>query len=371
MKFSISQSVLQTALQHLSKATPTRSTVPILSNVLFATENDLLVLRTTDLEITMISTLKAQIDEAGSIAIDFRTLMDITNALPETIIGFDVSDDYKIKMHTNFGSYDISGTSSEEFPLLPGVDNKKEIRLQSETLGRLIGKTIFAISRDELKPALTGVLIEIGENQISAVATDGHRLVVCSRTDYTSTGYIGEVVIPRKFLALLQQYLSNQGEVVLWVGDNHLTVSIENITIFSRIIEERYPDYQSVIPQDNDKTVKLNRIEFLSSVRRVAIFSNKSTKQINLHLTQNSGTITTEDPESATSAREDFSVDYSGEDIVIGYNANYLGDMLSHIDTDNVLIKLNTPVSAGLVLPEEQAENEELTMLLMPMRTSG
>lgn len=371
MNFSITQKELQAALQHLSKATPARSTIPILSNVLFTTENGHLVLRTTDLEITMVTTLEAKINESGSVAIDHRTLMDISNAMPETTLRFVVSDDFKVNIETDFGRYDISGISSEEFPSLPEVDNKKEVSLRSETLWRLIDKTIFSLSRDELKPALTGVLLEIGENNISAIATDGHRLAVCSRSDYSSRGYIGEVIIPRKFLSLLPQYLSSHDEVILWVGDNHVTISFENMTIFSRIVEERYPDYQSVIPQDNDKTAKIGRTEFLSSVKRIAIFSNKSTRQISLRLTQDRGTITTEDPESASKAQEEIPIEYSGEDIVIGYNANYLGDMLSHIDTENVLIKLKTPISAGLILPEEQIENEELTMLLMPMRTSG
>lgn len=371
MKLTISTTSLQAALQNLSKATPTRSTIPILNSVLFDARDDGLLLRATDLEITMVVQTGASIAEAGSVAIEHRRLMEIANALPETEVGISSDEEQRVKLVTDFGNYDVGGSSSEEFPGVPEVDNKKEVILKGETLQRLIGKTVFALSTDELKPALMGALFDFGSERVTAVATDGHRLSICSRGDYESTGFAGNVIVPRKFLLLLSQHLGEQEDVTLWVGDNHLTVSLDGITLFSRIIDERYPDYASVIPEGNDKIVTANREDLLATVKRVAIFSNRSTRQIALHLSSGGCSITTEDPESASRAEESVDLAYEGDDLVVGYNAGYLSDILSHLDTEKVVMKLKTPISAGLILPQEQAENEEITMLLMPMRMSG
>ncbi len=370
MKITITKQKLLEALQKISKATPTRSTIPILNCVLFSTENKNLILRATDHELTMVMSIDTKIDEAGEIAIPYRTLFDITSAMPDTDITFTVDPKNKVTIQTNFGKYDIEGVSAEEFPSIPEVDNKKEVSLKPAIISRLIEKTTFALSADELKPALLGTLFRFREDEITSVATDGHKLSICSRRDYTSKGYIGDVIIPKKFLTILPQYLSSEEDTTLWVGENHVMVSFENLTIFSRIIDESYPDYRGVIPKENDKIVKGNREELIASVKRVSIFSNKSTKQIALHLSSEGSKITTEDPETASSAKEDIELEYNNEDLIIGYNAQFLIDLLSHIDTEQVILKLKTPISAGLVFPESQEDNEDLTLLIMPMRMS-
>lgn len=371
MKLTIRTESLQETLQTLSKATPARSTIPILNSVLFDARDDGLMVRATDLEITMVVEADATIGDPGSVAIEHRRLMEIANALPETEVSISSDEENRVKLETQFGNYDVGGSSSDEFPVMPEVDNKKEVVLKGETVERLIQKTVFALSTDELKPALMGALFDFGSDQVTTVATDGHRLSICSRTDYESKGFTGTVIVPRKFLLLLAQHLGKREDVTLWVGDNHLTVSLNGITLFSRIIDERYPDYSSVIPEGNDQIVTADREKLLATVRRVAIFSNRSTRQIALHLSSEGSSITTEDPESASKAQEEIDFGYDGEDLVVGYNAGYLSDILSHLDTEKVILKLKTPISAGLVLPEHQAENEEITMLLMPMRMSG
>lgn len=371
MKLTINNQSLQSTLQHLGKVTPTRSTIPILNSVLFEAGEGGLTLRATDLEITMVVTAPASVSEPGSVAIEFRRLMDIANALSESEVTISANEENRVTLETGFGNYDVGGSPAEEFPSIPEVDNKKEVMLKSETLERLILKTVFALSTDELKPALMGALFDFGSDRVTSVATDGHRLSICSRTDYESRGFTGNVIVPRKFLLLLSQHLGEREDVTVWVGDNHLTVSLNGITLFSRIIDERYPDYASVIPAGNDKIVKADRENLLATVKRVAIFSNRSTKQIALHLSSGGSQITTEDPESASKAQEEINLGYDGDDLVVGYNAMYLSDILSHLDTETVVLKLKTPISAGLILPDEQAENEEITMLLMPMRLSG
>lgn len=371
MKVSISRNSLQSALQQLAKATPTRSTIPILSSVLFSARKDGLELRTTDLEITIVTQTNATVSEEGGVAMPHRTLMDVTNALPETEIIIKANDDNRVVMKTSFGNYDIAGASPNDFPSMPEVDNKKEMGVSSNTLKRLIEKTSFALSADELKPALMGALFEVGADSISAVATDGHRLSCCSRTGFSSKGYEGSVIVPKKFLNLLAQHLEGAEDTALWVGDNHITTSFTGTTIFSRVIDERYPDYKTVLPKDNNKIMTVDREEMLASVKRVSIFSNRSTRQVELEITKGGATVRTEDPESSSSAEEKFEVDYDAENLSVGFNANYVVDILSHLDGERVVFRLNTPTSATLIGPENQQKDERVTMLLMPMRTGG
>ena len=301
MKIKINRNILLETLQKLSKAAPTRSTIPILNSFLFLTETNSLQIRATDLEITLISTISAEIQETGSIAIPQKTLIDITSALPETEMIIEVEENNNIIIKTKEGNYNISGTSSEEYPNIPQVDNKKEINIKSKKLKELVNKTVFALSKDDTKPSLMGAYMEILKNQISLVATDGHRLSYVKNEDFL----IGK------------------------------------------------------------------KEEILSSVKRVGIFSNRETKQIDFIIDQNKLIIKTEDSENATKAKESLDVNYNQESITIGFNANYLSDILNHIETENIIMRLNTPISATLFSSENNDKNtDKQVMLLMPMRTS-
>jgi DNA polymerase-3 subunit beta len=369
MKLSTSKTEFQTALQKLSRATPTRSTLPILSCVLFQVDEGNTILRSTDLEITIVVTLAASIEEPGSAAIPLQTLVDITNELPEDArLTISVDDKYKVELKTDVGTYDIMGKPPEEFPAMPEVDNRKSVGVSTEALRSIIQTTSFAVSRDELKPALTGVLFRFGKDELTAVATDGHRLVRYIRSDYQSQEFSGDVIVPKKFLNLISTALSGEESTQMWLGDNHLTATIGSDTYFTRIIDERFPDYESVIPKDNDKELKVDRFALLSAVKRVSIFSNKSTHQIALDLKEAGSRITTEDPEKSSRAQEQVVCEYRGDDLLIGYNASYLKDILTHIDAESIVIKLKTPISAALFYPESQEKNIDLTMLLMPIR---
>ena len=372
MKLSTSKIELQHALQKLSKATPTRSTLPILSSVLFEVQETQTILRTTDLEITIIVNLPTSVEKPGNIAIPLQTLQDITNEFSDDVrITINADENNKIKITTIDGSYDIMGKPSEEFPAIPEVDNRKSIGISVEALKDMILKTSFAVSRDELKPALTGVLFRFGKEELTTVATDGHRLVRYTRNDYKADEYSGDVIVPRKFLNLLSGVLGGQNSIQMWMGDNHMTASVGEDTYFTRIIDERFPDFESVIPKDNDRELSINQNVLLSAARRVSIFSNKSTHQIALRLTKEIIQLTTEDPEKSSKAQEVVSGEFSGEDLTVGYNASYLKDILSHIDDETVIVKLKTSISAALFYPGNQKENTELTMLLMPIRLNN
>jgi DNA polymerase-3 subunit beta len=368
MKISTSKTELLTTLQKLSKAIPARSTLPILSCALFKVEQDQVLLRTTDLEITLVSRLTASIEEPGAAAIPLQTLLDITSALPDGRLTIAANPQNKIELITETGVYDLMGKPAEEFPALPEVADQQRITVSAEILKSIIDMTLFAVSKDELKPALTGVYFNFKPDSITSVATDGHRLVQYVVKDYEAEGFVGSVIVPRKFLNLMNNLLASSESLELSMSENHLTAIVGDDYVYTRVIDERYPDYESVIPTDNDKNLVIDRDSLLGSVRRVSIFSNKSTQQIALRLSAERSLITTEDPEKASKAQEELSAEYEGDDLVIGYNALYLKDIISHISDKKVVARFKTPISAALFYPQTPRENRDVTMLLMPIR---
>jgi len=367
MKISTSKTELQSALQKLSKAVPNRSTLPILSFALFQVDDENTIIRSTDLEITIVTKLPATIKETGSAAIPLQPLLEITNEINDDRITLSVNQQNKIELKTDNGVYDLMGKAPEEFPALPQTDGKKNLGINLETMKSVIERTSFAVSRDEMKPALTGVFLRVNENKLTAVATDGHRLVQYIVKDYKSGEFTGDIIIPRKFLGLFNTFTADAVEIL--ASENHLIASFGDDTVYTRVIDERFPDYESVIPTDNDKVLAVNRNDLLGAVRRVSIFSNKATHQIALHLDDKKVRMTTEDPEKASRGQEDLSgAEYNGESLLIGYNASYLRDIITHVQDENIIVKLKTPISATLFYPEKTDENIDLTMLLMPIR---
>jgi len=368
MKFSTTKNELQSALQKLSKATPSRSTLPILNSVLINVSENETTIKSTDLEITVIVKMPASIESVGGVAAPLQMLLNITNELPDEMrVELEVDAENKISISTEYGNYTIVGKPAEEFPNTPTIESEKTVNIGSSILKDIIEKTVFAVSRDDLKPALTGVLFKFQKDNLTAVATDGHRLVKYEKNDNKIDTDLGDIIVPKKFLNLILSGLGDE-EIKLSVGENHLTTTIGEDQYFTRIIDEKFPDFDGVIPKDNDKNFVVEKKDLLSAVKRVSIFSNKSTHQIALNLNNENVLVSTEDPEQSTKARENIKGKYSGEDITVGYNAAYLKDVLSHLDDDEVSVHLKSPISAALFLPKKQKDNTNLTMLLMPIR---
>jgi len=367
MKFSTSKTELQKALQKLSKATPTRTTLPILGCVYIEASDNKTIFRSTDLELTIEINVPSSLEETGSTALPLKTLLEITNELPETRITLEVDPKNRAKIQTEKGSYDLMAKAPEEFPQPLVQENPKDIIIPGKDFKDIISATSFAVSRDELKPALTGVLFKFTEEGLVAVSTDGHRLVRHKRKSFVSKSFQGEVIIPKKFLSYMSAYLS-QDEVVLSIGESHLSAKIKNDIVSTRIIGEKFPDYESVIPKENNKEFKSEKDVLLGAIKRVSIFSNKSTHQVAMSLSSGSCQITTEDPEKSSKAVESVEATFEGEDLIIGYNAEYLKDVVNHIPGKTVLIKFNTPVSAALFSPTSEKKDTENLMLLMPIR---
>jgi len=370
MQFSVEKNTLLTQIQKISKVAPTRSTMPILNSILFSVEGNQLTLRSSDIEITMSTRFEVRGIRDGSLAIPNRMILDIINEIEDNEVEFDANQEGLIKLTAGRGVFEIMGRPGEEFPSVPTVTPISSITIDNAVLRRMVQKAIVAVSRDDLKPALMGVLFEVKKDEIKTVATDGHRLVMVVRKDFQSDEFEGEVIIPTKFLNLVTGYLDEKGDTVISIGENHVKVDLDSTVIYSRIIDEQFPDYESVIPKENKNTLKLDVPKTLSTIRRVAIFSNRATHQVSLHLEQENSKISTINQETRSSADEEIAVEYDGDPMVIGYNAEYLREILKNVETEKVIVKLNSPVSACVLLPEEQVEEEVLTMLLMPIRLS-
>ena len=367
MKFSTSKLELQKALQKLSKATPTRSTLPILNCVLVNVDSDQTILRTTDLEITIQVEIASSYEEKGSAAFPLKTLLEITNELPDIRLTISVDTNYKTTIETEVGKYDLMGKPPEEFPATPNQKHKKTINIKGLALKEIIESTLFAVSQDELKPSLTGVLFKFLENSFTAVSTDGHRLVKYERNDFLTEKIEEEIIIPKKFLSFLSTQLSDK-DINLSIGESFITAQLQKDIIITKIIDEKFPDYNSVIPKNNNKTFLIDKKVLLGAIRRVAIFSNKSTHQVALSLNTDKSFVTTEDPEKSSKAKEHIIGEFSGEEIIIGYNSEYLKDIVSHVSGETVEIKLNNSVSAALFEEFPKRENVNSLMLLMPIR---
>ena len=367
MKFSTSKTELQQALQKLSKATPTRSTLPILGCALIDAGNEKTVLKTTDLEISIQVEIPSSLEKSGQAAIPLKTLLEVTNELPEVRLTIEVDEKNKATISTDLGQYDLMAKRPDEFPKTPEQKSPKSIKVAGKTLKHIIDSTSFAISRDELKPALTGVLLQIKEDKTVAVSTDGHRLVKQTRSDFGASGTIADIIVPKKFLNYLSSHLKS-GEVELLLAEDNLAARVGSDVIITRIIDESFPNYESVIPKENNKRLIIEKNVLLGAIKRVSIFSNKSTHQVALSLGVDGCKITTEDPEKSSKAQENITATYEGDPIVIGYNAEYLKDVVSHIDGEEVVVDLSSPVSAALFSSLQSDEKIESIMLLMPIR---
>jgi DNA polymerase-3 subunit beta len=368
MKFSIATSELQKALTKISGAVPSKSTLPILENLLFDLSKNTLKIAATDLEISMSATIEVKGGEDGKIAVPARRMMETIRALPDVQLLFtaDLSSN-KIKMVTDTGEYSLMGESSEEFPTIPQFKGEDKIHLNGDLLRRLLSKTIFAVSSDELRPAMTGVLLQFSGKELRVVATDGHRLVRINYTNLAQAKGKRDVIVPAKAMALVNRTLEESDSTIV-VDTSHIQFSFGNTTLISRLIEESYPNYESVIPLDNDKTLIVSRDLLLASVRRVALYSSSTTHQVRFSLKKNEMRVAAEDIDFGGEAKEKVPCEYNNEELEIGFNSTYVVDLLSHMDAEEVEFKFSSSVRAAIVSPAKRRENEDILMLVMPMR---
>lgn len=368
MKFIVSSSYLLKQLSAINGVITTNPVVPILENFLFEINDGTLSVTASDLQTSMMTELEVEAKEDGSIAIPAKILLETLRNLPEQPVTFSIDDStYSIEINSDNGRYKLAGENATDFPKVPAVSDGYSVNLSSDVLARALNNTIFATSNDELRPAMTGVFVKLDETNTTFVATDSHRLIRYRRVDVASDmGH--SMIIPRKALNLLKTTLPQENtSVSIEFNASNAFFDFNNVKMICRLIDERYPDYENVIPVDNNNVMSIAKGELLGSLKRIAIYANKTTYQVRLKLIGSELQISAEDLDFSNEANERLSCEHDGEDIEIGFNAKFLIEMLGNIEADKISLRLSAPNRAGILLPDDKDENEDILMLVMPV----
>ena len=391
MKVSIEKAELLKGIQAVIDIVPSKTALPVLSNILIDAKNGRDVyLSATDLDISITCKLSATIEDAGATTVPARKFSEIVRELPEELLSL-TAEEGRVTLQRQSGTegtYALMSVPADDFPDLPSEIEGPEIAFLSDededsqnasadsnVLSEMISKTIFAVSRDETRPVLTGVLWQIGNGRMTMVATDGHRLVKYSRIQEGLPDHNREAIVPPRALNHvvklmgggidLQKVQLGQSHVLFSLGDGD---SEDIVQIFSRLIEGPYVDYEQVIPQNNGKRLRVSNSQLLPAVRRVSILASAQTHQLRLELQKNQLALSATSQEIGGAARESMGVEYDEDEMTIGYNSGYLQDVLRRINCDEVLFELDSAVAAGIIRPGEQREGEDYLCLLMPLR---
>lgn len=368
MRFIVSTSVLLKQLQAISGASSSSTVLPILENFLFEIKDNTLTISATDLQTSMVTSLSIEAKEEGRVAMPSKILIDTLKTLPDQPVAFSVdTQTLAIEISAGDGKYKLSGENADDFPKIPVIENVSTVNLASSILSEAINKTIFAVSNDELRPAMSGVFVQLSDQNITFVATDAHRLVRYRRTD-VGTDKATSIILPKKALTLLKSSLpSDDTNVSVEYNTTNAFFQFGSINLICRLVDERYPDYEAVIPQVNPNKLTVDRLLFLNTLRRVVIFANKTTHQVRLKISGSELHISAEDLDFANEAHERLSCQFEGEDLEIGFNAKFLVEMLNNLNSEEVVLEMSTPNRAGLLLPALKEDNEEILMLVMPV----
>lgn len=367
MKFIASSSSLLKQLQHISGVINANTVLPILEDFLFEVEKNKLTVVATDLETVMRVQLDVEAKDSGKVCIPAKILMDSLKNIPEQPLTFNIDKNFAIEITSDNGKYKVMGENPDNFPKEPVADDTTSFTMTASALVTAINKTIFATSNDDLRPAMTGVFFELDKKGLQCVATDAHRLVRYKRTD-VKCPKTDSFIAPRKPLTLLKAAIpSTDEEITVSYNSNHLFVKHGTTQMSCRLIDARFPDYKVVIPADNPYKLTVNKSDFQSALRRVSVFSNKSTNQVALNISGSELQLAAQDIDFSFEGNERMKCQYTGEDLTIAFNARFLIEMLNATESDEVVVELSTPTKAGILKPSEKDENEELLMLVMPL----
>lgn len=368
MKFIVSSSYLLKQLQVLGSVINSSNTLPILDNFLFELDNTELKVSASDLETTMSATLEIDSESKGSVAVPAKLLLETLKTFPEQPLTFTVEDNNIIEISSNSGKYALAYASGDEFPKAVTLEDPSFTLVPAEVLATAVSKTIFAAGNDDLRPVMSGVFFQFSPEGLIFVATDAHKLVKYSRTDVKAS-QVADFIMPKKPLTILKGILgSSDAEIKIEYNDSNATFSFDNYVLTCRLIDGKYPNYEAVIPKENPNKLLISRAQILSSVRRVAIFSNKTTHQIRLKIAGTELNISAEDIDYSNKAEERLTCDYQGDDMQIGFNSRFLTEMLTNLQSDEIMLEMSLPNRAGILTPVDGLdEGETVTMLVMPV----
>lgn len=368
MKFIVSSSSLLKNINLISGVINSNNTLPILDNFLFELNNGELKITGSDLETTISTTLAVESSDTAQLAIPSKILADTLKTFPDQPLTFIQKEDNLLEIVSEQGNYQIATESAEEYPQAPEIQDATVSTLQAGILSEAIAKTLFATGNDELRPVMTGVFFQAGPESFRFVATDAHRLVKYTRKDLQSKE-AAEYIMPKKPLNLLKNILAGSNEDInIEYNQTNTRFSFQNIVLTCRLIDGKYPNYEAVIPKENPNVLTINRNMFLTSLKRVAIFSNKTTNQVRLKLSGSSLVIHAEDLDFSSKAEERLPCDYNGADMQIGFNSKFLIEVLNNLQSDDITLEMSEPSRAGIIKPVDGLEEgEEILMLVMPV----
>ena len=370
MKFIVSSTALSSHLQAISRVVNSKNALPILDCLLFVLQDGTLTVTASDSETTMTTTLEVNDSDAdGRFAVTAKTLLDALKEIPEQPLTFTINtESLEITIVYQNGKYSLVGQTADEFPQSAVLsENAVRIEMETEILLRGINRTVFSTADDELRPVMNGIYFDITTEDVTMVATDGHKLVRC-KTLSVKGSERAAFILPKKPAVLLKNLLPReQNSVIVEFDERNAVFTLERYRMVCRLIEGRYPNYNSVIPQNNPYRVTVDRMQLIGALRRVSIFSSQASSLIRLRIQENLIVISAQDVDFSTSAEESLACQYSGTSMSIGFKSTFLIDILNNISSDEVVIELADPSRAGVIVPLEQDENEDLLMLLMPM----
>ena len=368
MNFIVSSTQLQRQLQTLSGVLNTSNTLPILDHVLFELAPQQLKITATDLETTISATIQVESTSEGKLAVPARLLLDTVKTFPEQPLTFSQADNNTLEISSEQGKYALAYANADEYPQAAEVVDASSLSIQGDTLATAINNTIFASGNDDLRPVMSGVFFQLSSSGMTFVATDAHKLVKYERTDVVAPE-TAEFIMPKKPLNLLKSVLvGSEEEVTVNYNNSNVQFSFDETVVICRLIDGKYPNYEAVIPKENPNVMSINRVQLLNTVKRVSIFSNKTTHQIRLRIAGAELHISAEDIDYSNKAEERLTCSFQGDDIQIGFNARFLTEMLSNLSSDEIQLELSLPNRAGIITPVDGLdEGEQVTMLVMPV----
>ena len=372
MKFVVSSTELLSHLAALSRVISSKSTMPILDNFLFQLSETELTITASDLESTLITSLKLDnIEGEGAIAVPAKLFIDTLKEFPEQPLTFQIDgDSFNVEIFSDNGKYSIMGQSADDFPELPQLDEEaaSAINVSHVALKLGIEKTIFATADDELRPVMNGIYIEFSPDFMSFVASDAHKLVRYRRID-AKAEFESSFILPKKPAGLLKNLLPKEEfDVKIEFDDKNAFFTLSSYKLICRLVEGNYPSYNSVIPSNNPNKMVIDRLNFFNTVKRVSVFSNQASNLIKLNINENQLVVSAQDIDFSISAVERLNCEYEGDEMEIGFKSTFLQEILTNISTGDVQVELSDPTRAGLLLPaDKDDEDEDTLMLLMPM----
>lgn len=370
MNFTVSSSVLASRLQAISRVINPKAIYPILEDFLFRIEDGRLTATAADNDTTLEAVIDlVESDRNGQIALPAKTLLDALKEIPEQPLKFNIDENsYKTVVKYQNGEYELVGQNADEYPT-PAVlqENSTSLTVSSKILSGGLTRTIFATADDELRPVMNGIFFDINEDGATFVASDGHKLV-CNKNSQIRVEGKSSFILPKKPASLFCSLMGKEITDISVEFDNRIArFSLPEFRMVCRLIDGRYPNYNSVIPQNNPHCLTIDRQTLVTALRRVSVFSPASSGLIKLHIEKDMVEISTQDLDFSTSAKETLTCQYEGAVMSIGFKANFLIDILNNIPGQEISIKLADPSRAGIIVPTEQNEGENLLMLLMPM----